>query len=62
MKISLNSNRRSMKVTKVMSAGQFVSLAKTDRAVIKSSKFVAPKLGGSSMGKFIVELTHGGRK
>lgn len=62
MRDTLNPIRRSTKILKVMSAGEFVSIAKGNSSAIKRSRFVPPQLGSSGMGKFIVELSHEPRR
>jgi len=49
------------KITKALSAKEFLRLAQNNRSSIKSSKVIPPKLGSSGFGKIIVELTHGSK-
>jgi hypothetical protein len=39
----------------ILSAAEFLQLLKRDRDSIKTSKFIPPKLGTKSLGKFYVE-------
>lgn len=50
-KVSSHSTR----LCKYLTPAEFLNLIKTDRACIKKSKFIAPKLGSFSMGKVYVE-------
>ena len=50
--------RPQTRLYKYLTPGEFLSLVKTDRGSIKKSKFIPPKLGTLSLGKFYVEYNY----
>lgn len=47
---------RFMKVTKLVTAEEYLQIVAKQRQNIKRTKFIPPKLGTNSFGKFLIEF------